>query len=390
MRLILTDELKEFMVLGKSIYDEDGRLLLSAGYRLKSDFIPKLLKRGYSYIYIFEEGTEEVIPEDIISTEITIQAKSRLNKKTSEVQSYLKLRSLNKKKFSALMKSGYLRRVNITSDMLNVAEEILVDISYAGAKIMNTIMMKSENYYNIDHAVNCTILAILIGKQFRFSKPELLKLALGTYLHDFGKVVLEKIRKSSITNMADDFMVEHPTFGYLIIRNSKDALPETFKIILQHHENQDGSGFPAGLIGQNIPPVKNVERKYRGHISRFAEICSVANAYDNLLMNPLDIKKLTPTEAIRKMIADSCTLYNKHIVNALFNIIALYPVGVKVKIIDSSKLSIVGYVGVVAEINEKNRNKPKIILLYNRSMKRITPEKIDTSKFKDVKIEVCY
>ena len=91
MRLILTDELKEFMVLGKSIYDEDGRLLLSAGYRLKSDFIPKLLKRGYSYIYIFEEGTEEVIPEDIISTEITIQAKSRLNKKTSEVQSYLKL-----------------------------------------------------------------------------------------------------------------------------------------------------------------------------------------------------------------------------------------------------------------------------------------------------------
>ncbi len=190
--------------------------------------------------------------------------------------------------------------------------------------------------------------------------------------------------------MADDLIKEHPTYGYLMIRNSKDASIEISKIILQHHENQDGSGYPAGLIGQNIPPAKNVKRKYRGHISRFAEICSVVDAYDNLLMNPLDAKKLTPTEAIRKIIADSVTSYNKHVVNALFNIIALYPVGVKVKIIDSSELSIVGYVGVVAEINEKNKNKPKIILLYNRSMEKITPKKIDTSKFTDVKIEVCY
>ncbi len=142
-----------------------------------------------------EKGTEEVIPEDIISSEITLQAKSRLNKKANEVQSYLRLRNLNKKKFHALMKSGYLRRVNITSDMLNFVKEILVDISSAGAKIMDTILLKSENYYNIDHAVNCSILAILIGKHFGFSKPELLTIALGTYLHDFGKVVLEKIKK---------------------------------------------------------------------------------------------------------------------------------------------------------------------------------------------------
>ncbi len=53
MRLILTEEIQENMVLGKSIYEEGGKLLLSAGYRLKSDFIPKLLRRGYNYIIYY-------------------------------------------------------------------------------------------------------------------------------------------------------------------------------------------------------------------------------------------------------------------------------------------------------------------------------------------------
>ena len=73
MRLILIKETKEGMVLGKSIYDEKSRLLLGAGYRLKSTIIRKLVAQGYNYIYVMEKVTETVIPEDIISDEFNLQ-----------------------------------------------------------------------------------------------------------------------------------------------------------------------------------------------------------------------------------------------------------------------------------------------------------------------------
>ena len=70
-------ELTTDMVLGKSIFLTSGRLLLGAGYRLNNTIISKIIERGYSHVYIMEKGTEDIIPEDVISDEIRMQAKIR-------------------------------------------------------------------------------------------------------------------------------------------------------------------------------------------------------------------------------------------------------------------------------------------------------------------------
>ena len=69
MRLCSIEECED-EVLGKSIYQENGKLLLGAGYRISGTIKAKLLERGHSHVYVMEEGTEEVIPEDVISDEI--------------------------------------------------------------------------------------------------------------------------------------------------------------------------------------------------------------------------------------------------------------------------------------------------------------------------------
>ena len=202
--------------------------------------------------------------------------------------------------------------------------------------------------------------------------------------------MLEKLNESSKGTIADELMREHPIFGYLLVHRSSGASPMVCQIINQHHEQQDGKGYPIGLKGENLPPVANTsfQRNTRGMIFRLAEICSVADAYDNLVMNPNNEKQLTPTEAVGEIIMKSGTVLNKHIVGALTKIVPAFPVGTVVRINDIFDPTLIGYRGVVARVNEEHIDKPVVILMYDRSMRKIKPRILDTSKISKVDLEL--
>ena len=377
-------------VLGKSIYHTNGKLLLGAGYRISSSIRVKLMGRGFSHVYIMEEGTEEVIPQDVISDEVRLQSKAQFADKISEVQRQSDFKDITRDKAVELLEKGYLKEVNITYDMRVIVQEILNDISSAGAKFLNTVMIKSEDAYFLDHAINVTVMAILIGRKYRFDKKELISLALGSFLHDIGKIIIEQIKGSDKPKRAANLYKEHPTFGYLLLQNSPDVSPMETQIVNQHHEFQDGSGFPIGLKGENLPPIKPVVREMKGHIFRLAEICCVVNAFDNMVYNPTKDKKeqMSTEQAIKQIIIDSERIFNRDVVQTLLQVVPIYPVGATIKVLNIVDPHLVGYVGVVAKINEKNINKPVIILTKNKFMKKIKPMIIDTSKFTIVDLQI--
>jgi len=388
MRLISIHEIQQEMILGKSIYTINNKLLLGAGYRITPEVMTKLQERGFTHIYIMEEGTEDIIPEDIISEEIRQQALSVISNKAEKIHRYFKFKDISRTKIYELLNSGYLKKMNITSDMRKIVHEIFNDITSVGATTLNVIMSKSEHSFYLDHAINTTVLSILLSKKYGFSKTEMLNLAIGTLLHDFGKIIIEKIREFSGSKVADELLNEHPTFGYLLVRNSKNSTPMINQIINQHHEHQDGTGYPIGLKGENLPPTSNTKRNTKGTIYRLAEVCSVANSYDNLVMNPKEHKQRNPSEAMKELICGAGTIWNKHIVNTLIEIIPAFPVGTSIIVNDIIDHSLIGYRGVVAKINPNHLNRPVIVLLYDRFMKRIKPRMIDTSKLKHVKLEL--
>lgn len=388
MRMCPTKTLADGMILGKSIYQGNGRLLLGAGFRITQEMKTKLVERGYPFVYIMENGTEEIIPEDMISDEIRCQSAAALNDRAEKIHKYFQFQTLTREHVYAQLKNGYLKDVNIAYDMREIVEEILKDISAAGVKFMNTVLFKAKDTYQLDHAINTTILAILIGRKYRFSKAELLDLALGTFLHDFGKIIVEKLRSASQEKLADDLDKEHPTFGYLLLHNSREASPVVTQIVNQHHEYQDGSGFPIGLKGQNLPPLKTVKRETKGIIFRLAEICCVANSYDNLVLNPFADDRLGPMEAMRELVIGAGNKYNKDIVSTVNKITPLFPVGTYVRITNIQDMSLIGLRGVVAKLNEHHLNKPFVILLHDKSGRRINPLALDTSKLKNIELEL--
>ncbi len=386
MRLCATQDVEEGMVLGKSIYQMSGRLLLGAGYRINAEMKARLVEKGYTHIYIYEEGTEDVIPEDVISDELRLQAQSRLADKILEIQQLTEFQNMTYQKTVDLLENGYLHNINITYEMRSIVKEILKDIAAAGAKMQSTILFKAKDTFFLDHALNTTILSILIGVKYRFSKPELVSLALGSFLHDIGKIIIDQMANDPMESGRSLYR-EHPTFGYLLLKNNSDVSPMEVQVVNQHHEYQDGSGFPIGLTGENLPPVKTVNRK-KGTIFRLAEICCVASAYDNLVMNPLGDSSMTPEDALKQMIQDAGKIYNKSIVSTLHDIIPIFPVGSTIQIEDIIDPSLAGCYGVVARINPEKLNRPVVIITMSKLRKKIRPIMIDTSKLHNIKLKL--
>ncbi len=113
------------MILGKSIYLGNGKLLLGAGFRFTGNIKNRLSELGYSHVFIMEDGTDDIVPEDIISDEIKLQAKSKLYDKMAEIKRLAEFQNLTGDKALKLLDKGYLQKVNLTFDLRNIIQEIL-------------------------------------------------------------------------------------------------------------------------------------------------------------------------------------------------------------------------------------------------------------------------
>lgn len=387
MRICPTNDLPPDAVLGRSIYLPNGKLLLGAGYRISNPVRNQLLVKGYTHIYIQEEGTEQVIPEDVISDELRHEATLALKSKVDLVEKSFEFREMSYAKVRKSLESGNLKHVDINFDLRKIIKEIIDDIALSGAQYMTTLMMKTEDTFFVDHAINTTVLSILLGKKFKFNRDELVSMALGAFLHDIGKLIIEKLEGPQQDESSNGYYREHPTFGYLLLKNDSNISPMVLQTVNQHHEHQDGKGFPIGLSGNNRPPIRE-NRMKKGMIFRFAEVCSAANAYDRLLLSSSDGSTLEPDAVIKKIINDTSTVYNKSVIEMLTRIIPIYPMGCYVRVESIADASLIGSYGVVAKIHEEDLKRPTIVITINKFRKKIKPIIIDTSKLSRVELKL--
>ena len=114
-------------------------------------------------------------------------------------------------------------------------------------------------------------------------------IARGAFLHDIGKMAVPDsiLRKpSSLTPAEVEIMRQHPFHGYVMLKKIP-YLQEVAEIVYAHHERFDGSGYPRGLRGQEIPLG--------------ARITAVANTLDSII-NDLPYRPAQSVEAARKEI----------------------------------------------------------------------------------------
>ncbi len=108
----------------------------------------------------------------------------------------------------------------------------------------------------LEHGICVSNLSYLVAKEMQLSQEVCYQLAIAGMLHDIGKLEVSKYiykREESTLNIEEmKYVRTHSTLGYAIL-NAQGYAPFILESILYHHENYDGTGYPANLSGNDIP-----------------------------------------------------------------------------------------------------------------------------------------
>jgi len=167
----------------------------------------------------------------------------------------------------------------------------------------------SKDHYTADHALQVARLSRLVGMELGLNEDELEWLVHGALLHDLGKLgvadaILEKI--GPLTEEEWAVIKRHPEVGARMIE-PLESLSGALPVIRHHHERPDGSGYPDGLEGEEIPLA--------------ARIVAAVDTYDVMLRRPYRPErygsKSSPAEALQELWREAGRQFDVRVVEAM-------------------------------------------------------------------------
>jgi PAS domain S-box-containing protein/putative nucleotidyltransferase with HDIG domain len=167
-----------------------------------------------------------------------------------------------------------------------------------------TIVVEMRDPHTAGHQQRATQLACAIAKEIGLSKERIGGLRLAGLIHDIGKVRVPAEILMNPDGLSDpEFMMikAHPRLGYEILKTIDFPWPVA-KIVLQHHERMDGSGYPSGLSGEDIVME--------------ARILAVADVVDAMASHRPYRPALGMGKALEEISQNSGVLYDSRVVDA--------------------------------------------------------------------------
>ena len=167
------------------------------------------------------------------------------------------------------------------------------------------------------HVVNVSVLAMAIGIEQDLDGQTLEELALGALLHDIGetRLPLNLFRKGEALTASERHLLhQHPPLGRTMIHESPEMTEAICRIILEHHERYDGSGYPSQLRGEAIAPL--------------SQLVGLVDAYDALVTSRYGRPAVTPPQAIRQIYKLGLAgQFHKTQVEHMIQCLGVYPIG---------------------------------------------------------------
>lgn len=334
MRKIAIAEIKPGMKLAKTIYrSDDGRILLSAESELKEWHIRRLVEYNYESVVVFDNEAE-------FQEEIALKP---IKEETRE-----KAVILLKQSVKHIKTEGTLDSEDLTEVIQEIIEYILSDPRI----VYNMITIRNHDNYTFSHSVNVCVIATLIGTVMGYDRNNLEILGIGAMLHDIGKVKIAAQllnKKIQLEPYEFDMMKAHTVEGYELLKQSVHISFLPAHVALQHHEREDGSGYPKGLTGKDI--------------HQFAKIVAVADVFDAMTSNRV-YKPASPAYLAYQEIADKVgTKYHRSVVEAFIKIITPYPKGSVWQLSNGDKVMVINVTRM--ECLAKVLNNTEQVKFYN-------------------------
>lgn len=379
MRRILVGDLEAGQVVGAPVYDEPGRLLLAAGVALTAILIKAIRRRGYTAVYIRDGAADDIPPEDLVShrvRETTVQHIHELYRVSQAAIGLTEEDGASTKRIQAKQAVDRL-----SADVDRIMHEVT-----ESKKLTALAALKSHDDYTFSHSVDVAVTSVLLGTMLYLPRDELRQLALGCLIHDIGKIFVPEtlLRKPGPLSPAEfEIMKTHTSNGYRFLMEIgfQDFLASG--ITHQHHERQDGSGYPRGLHGANRLRRSAPERWDRERILPLAEIAAVADVYSAISSDRPYRATMPPEKVVATIKGMAGHHLNNEVVECFLANVPVFPIGAPV-LIEGGRYA--GFRGVVVENLHGQFDRPIVRITREKDGKLVTPEEFDPMDDSDARI----
>jgi len=273
--------------------------------------------------------------------------------------------------FMVSLQTGAKINASIIDDYTDrMIEDIYKMFSESKKGVIQHLIVSDEEHYPMAHAINVAFYSLIFAIEMGYKGYDLREIGIGALLHDLGKInTPEELywKQSGNTDYEKITISEHPMFGSHILSSGTLISDKVKRIIHEHHETYDGTGFPRGLAdADQIQEVK---------------IVALCNYLDYHLSSYPGTELLSVQQAILDIINNSGKYFHPRLVSKFLNIMSdhllldpLYPKGTLVLL--SS-----GEIASVVEAKTKNDLKPDLYILTDKKQNKLErPLKIELKK----------
>ncbi|MBD3318239.1 MAG: HD domain-containing protein [Chitinivibrionales bacterium] len=370
LRRIEIDRVSIGMYL-EDVFDKDGVLLLSANAAIQSEEqITRLRARGVYSVYINIRKGKDIDLEEEAPDPVSVERERAYYEELARARVVHQNTIISAKEALQAARAGRPFSINRTR---KTAEEIVESILRNPDALVSLSQIKGYDEYTFTHSVNVGILVTSLAREMGYEGEQLVSIGLGGLLHDIGKMrVPENVlnKPGRYTDVEFRVMKRHPDHGLAIVGERSGIAPLTKKVIGQHHERYDGSGYPKGLIGDRIDEA--------------GVIGAVADVYDALTSDRVYRSAWTPQKALATIFQGCDRDYSRRVVELFTRHLGIYPVGSFVKLQS-------GEMGVVIRVSRGNLLAPIVLILFDKTGKRITePLEMNLAEYEGTPSESAY
>jgi HD-GYP domain-containing protein (c-di-GMP phosphodiesterase class II) len=220
----------------------------------------------------------------------------------------------------------------------------------------NTTALTGVDYLAF-HQARVAVLSMSIGASVGYDRPRQVQLGMAGSLIDVGlwQVPESLLRRlDALSTDEQTIYRSHPRLSVELIRRWSSPREGLVEAVLQHHEREQGQGFPQGLHGTAV--------------SLDAKILGLIDTYTGLTMPPAPRPRLRPHEAIREIVRSKHEAFPSALVKALLSEISVFPPGTLVRLNT-------GEVGRVIAVNRNHPLRPRVEIVADGKGQRLTSPK---------------